>query len=141
VLGEWVGTYTCAQGLTGLTLTIAEATLTSARALFHFYADPRNPRVPTGCFMMDGKYDPASGQLRLDGGDWLLRPGGYRVVSFEGEVDAEGRRRQSWRRWRSFSSRSEFSLATCPIQGIESLHRVCRDVGSIGWSRRRTHGA
>jgi outer membrane protein OmpA-like peptidoglycan-associated protein len=92
VLGQWVGIYTCAQGLTGLTLTIAEATPTSARALFHFYADPRNPRVPTGCFMMDGKYDPASGQLRLDGGDWLLRPGGYRVVSFEGEVDAEGRR-------------------------------------------------
>lgn len=92
VLGQWVGTYTCAQGLTGLTLTIAEATPTSARAVFHFYADPRNPRVPTGCFMMDGRYDPASGKLRLDGGDWLLRPAGYRVVSFEGEVDAEGRR-------------------------------------------------
>jgi outer membrane protein OmpA-like peptidoglycan-associated protein len=92
VLGQWVGTYTCAQGMTGLTLTVAEATPTSARALFHFYADPRNPRVPTGCFTMDGKYDPASGQLRLDGRDWLLRPGGYRVVSFDGEVDAEGRR-------------------------------------------------
>lgn len=92
VLGEWVGTYVCAQGLTGLTLSIAQATPTSAQALFHFYADPRNPKVPTGCFTMDGSYDPASGRLQLRGGDWLLRPGGYRVVSFDGEVDAEGRR-------------------------------------------------
>jgi outer membrane protein OmpA-like peptidoglycan-associated protein len=92
VIGEWVGTYTCAQGLTGLTLTIAEATPTRARALFHFYADPRNPRVPTGCFLMDGAYDPASGRLRLEGRDWLLRPGGYRVVHFDGDVDARGER-------------------------------------------------
>jgi outer membrane protein OmpA-like peptidoglycan-associated protein len=91
VLGEWVGTYTCAQGLTGLTLTIAEATPTRSQALFHFYADPRNPRVPTGCFVMDGSYDPATGRLRLDGRTWLVRPGGYQVVAFEGDVDAEGR--------------------------------------------------
>jgi len=91
VLGEWVGTYTCAQGLTGLTLTIAEATPTSARALFHFYADPSNPRVPTGCFTMHGDYDPSAGRLRLTGQDWLLRPGGYQVVSFDGIVDAEGK--------------------------------------------------
>ncbi|MEL1263624.1 OmpA family protein [Pseudoxanthomonas putridarboris] len=92
VLGEWVGTYVCAQGLTGLTLSIAEATPTQARALFHFYADPRNPKVPTGCFTMTGDYDPATGRLRLKGGDWLLHPSGYRVVSFDGLVDAEGRR-------------------------------------------------
>ena len=36
VVGPWVGTYVCAQGLTGLTLSIAEATPTQARALFHF---------------------------------------------------------------------------------------------------------
>lgn len=91
VLGEWVGTYICSQGLTGLTLTIAEATPTSALAMFHFYADPRNPRVPTGCFTMDGSYDPGSGRVLLRGRDWLMRPGGYRVVSFDGLVDAEGR--------------------------------------------------
>ena len=45
VLGPWVGTYVCSQGLTGLTLSITEATPTRASALFHFYADPRNPRV------------------------------------------------------------------------------------------------
>jgi outer membrane protein OmpA-like peptidoglycan-associated protein len=91
VLGQWVGTYTCGQGLTGLTLTVAEATPTSASALFHFYADPSNPRVPTGCFTMDGSYDPADGHLRLTGQDWLLRPSGYQLVSFDGSVDAEGK--------------------------------------------------
>lgn len=92
VLGPWVGTYVCAQGLTGLTLSITEATPTQARALFHFYADPRNPRVPTGCFTMTGNYEPSTGRLQLKGGDWLLRPAGYRVVSFDGHVDAAGRR-------------------------------------------------
>jgi len=91
VVGEWVGTYTCGQGLTGLTLTIADASPTSARALFHFYADPSNPRVPIGCFTMDGSYDPADGRLRLTGQDWLVRPSGYQVVSFDGIVDAEGK--------------------------------------------------
>lgn len=91
VLGPWVGTYVCSQGLTGLTLSITEATPTRASALFHFYADPRNPRVPTGCFTMDGTYDPASGRLQLKGREWLLKASGYRVVHFDGHVDAEGR--------------------------------------------------
>lgn len=91
VLGPWVGTYVCSQGLTGLTLSITEATPARAGALFHFYADPRNPRMPTGCFTMTGAYDPASGHLQLKGKEWLLKPGGYRVVHFDGHVDAEGR--------------------------------------------------
>lgn len=91
VLGEWVGTYVCAQGLTGLTLTISEATPTSARALFHFYADPRNPGVPTGCYTMNGGYDPETGRLQLEADEWLLRPRGYRLVNFDGEIDAEGK--------------------------------------------------
>ncbi|MGM0855862.1 MAG: OmpA family protein [Pseudomonadota bacterium] len=91
VLGKWVGTYTCAQGLTGVTLSIAEATSIRARAMFHFYADPRNPNVPSGCFTMDGNYEPSTGELQLKGSEWLLRPSNYRLVSFNGIIDAEGR--------------------------------------------------
>lgn len=90
VLGEWVGTYVCAQGLTGITLTIAEATPTTAKALFHFYADPANPRVPTGCYTMSGAYDPETGNLSLKGEEWINRPRGYVLVHFNGQVDAEG---------------------------------------------------
>lgn len=93
VIGEWVGTYTCAQGLTGITLTISEASAVSARAHFLFYADPRNTRrVPTGCFTMNGGYDPSTGRLQLKPESWLLRPGGYQLVGFTGDVDAAGSR-------------------------------------------------
>ncbi|MBA2781204.1 OmpA family protein [Billgrantia kenyensis] len=40
---------------------------------------------------MEGVYEPSTGLLQLSGRDWLLRPAGYRFVSFEGRVDAEGR--------------------------------------------------
>lgn len=89
ILGQWVGTYTCAQGLTGVTLTITEATPRSARALFHFYADPSNPLVPTGCFTQKGSYDEAAGHLTLSGERWLLRPPAYIVVGLDGDLDAE----------------------------------------------------
>jgi len=90
VIGHWKGTYTCAQGLTGITLTIAEATPTSARALFHFYADARNPGVPTGCFTMSGAYRPGDGTLRLRGREWIIKPPEYQTVGFYGVVDALG---------------------------------------------------
>ena len=90
LIGTWVGTYGCSQGLTGVTLTIAEATPKSVRALFHFYADPRNPKVPTGCFTMTGTYQANRKRLILVGDKWLQRPPGYEVVGFSGEIDPEG---------------------------------------------------
>lgn len=92
VIGVWEGTYTCAQGLTGITLTISQASPDRAQALFHFYADPRNPRVPTGCFSMAGSYQPDRNELRLVGKDWIMRPSGYVTVDFDGTIDALGSR-------------------------------------------------
>jgi outer membrane protein OmpA-like peptidoglycan-associated protein len=91
IIGAWTGTYVCRQGLTGVSLTIAEAAPGRARAMFHFYADPSNPGVPTGCTTMDGSYDPKVGTLRLNGRGWLLRPPSYQFVNFIGSVDAAGR--------------------------------------------------
>jgi hypothetical protein len=92
VQGSWSGEYVCNQGRTGLTLTIGRSDEDGVRALFHFYAAPGNPGVPQGCFEMAGRYDPASGDLRLKGGRWLLRPPGYVAVDFTGNVDAAGDR-------------------------------------------------
>lgn len=128
VLGEWVGTYVCAQGLTGLTLTIAEATPTSARALFHFYADPRNPRVPAGCFTMSGAYEPETGRLQLKGEDWLRRPGGYVVVGFDGEVDAEGKNFTGAVTLRSCGT---FELARAPSPAPETAQCVMPDPPAV----------
>ena len=92
VIGEWSGRYTCAQGITGVRVVVAEATPVSASALFHFFAVPENPRVPEGCFTLEGTYDSAAGRLELRGGDWLLRPSGYVTVDFLGQLDPAGRR-------------------------------------------------
>jgi len=52
----------CGSEPTSLPLRFAAVTSDAqtgpTSALFHFHADPSNPRVPTGCFMMDGSYDP-----------------------------------------------------------------------------------
>lgn len=90
--GTWSGEYTCNQGLTGVTLTITRGEPDDVQALFHFYASPGNPGVPEGCFEMAGRFDPTSGELRLDGGRWRLRPPGYVVVDFIGRLEAASSR-------------------------------------------------
>jgi hypothetical protein len=88
--GTWTGTYTCLQGRTGLTLTIDEASPERVRATFHFYADPSNPAVPSGCFSQTGRYDPASRRLTLAGGRWIVRPRDYETVGLTGTLDSAG---------------------------------------------------
>jgi hypothetical protein len=41
--GNWSGTYTCAQGLTGLRLAIFQTTASRVTAIFKFSADSTNP--------------------------------------------------------------------------------------------------
>jgi hypothetical protein len=90
--GRWQGTYYCAQGLTGVTLTI-RGTDAHAEALFHFYPVPQNPRVPIGCYTMRGHVD-SSEMVHLDSdeSDWILKPAGYVTVNFRGRF-SEGRQR------------------------------------------------
>lgn len=92
IIGPWVGTYTCGQGLTGISLTITEAHEGRAEALFHFYAVPENPGVPTGCFLQSGTYNAETRRVTLRGGRWLLQPPDYVTVGFSGQLDWAGRR-------------------------------------------------
>ena len=92
IIGPWVGTYTCGQGLTGISLTITEAREGRAEALFHFYAVPENPGVPTGCFLQSGTYNAETRRVTLRGGRWLLQPPDYVTVGFSGQLDRAGRR-------------------------------------------------
>ena len=91
----WEGSYDCAQGRTGLTLTLEEATLEeeagspgSITALFNFYAVPENPAVPVGCFEMSGLLDRRTRVVDLRAGRWLLRPFTYVVVDMQGTFNA-----------------------------------------------------
>ena len=86
--GTWQGNYTCSQGLTGLTLTMAPSTGGSARGVFRFYQVEGNPGVPDGCFEMSGTV--SGNQVRLQAGNWLYRPAGYVTVDLAGALDADG---------------------------------------------------
>lgn len=91
--GRWQGTYYCAQGLTGVTLTI-RGDDDNAEALFHFYPVPRNPNVPVGCYTMLGHVDTATQTINLvsDESHWILRPANYVTVNFRGRF-TDGRQR------------------------------------------------
>ena len=91
--GRWQGTYYCAQGLTGVTLTI-RGDDERAEALFHFYPVPENPDVPVGCYTMFGNVDTATGRINLESDEsrWILRPANYVTVNFRGRFSG-GRHR------------------------------------------------
>jgi hypothetical protein len=86
--GAWRGSYTCAQGVTGLTLTV-ETGPAGVTALFDFHAVPENPQVPTGRFKMVGFYDSRTRVLVLDPREWVVQPPGYLTVGIRTHVDLE----------------------------------------------------
>lgn len=84
-VGTWQGKYGCAQGLTGLTLTVDSDISGDVSAVFEFYEVPENPGTPNGSFNMAGTYE--DGQLSLVGTDWIDQPEGYVVVDYESNTD------------------------------------------------------
>jgi hypothetical protein len=85
--GSWHGTYVCAQGVTGLTLTIKPSGLRSVTAVFSFYPVPRNPTVPSGEFTMTGDLRQRAGHLQLIADTWTKRPPNYVMVGLDGGYD------------------------------------------------------
>jgi hypothetical protein len=77
--GVWEGVYGCAQGLTGLRLTVEPERDDVVQAVYEFYAPPENPEVPSGSYRMEGTYDEER-ELSLHGTEWIERPGGYVMV-------------------------------------------------------------
>ena len=88
IAGEWVGTYECPQGLTGVTLTIS-GNSADLDATFSFYAHPSNPDVPSGSFSMDGSLG-CGGNLVLFGRNWIVQPDGYNSLDITGSAPADG---------------------------------------------------
>lgn len=95
VFGTWKGTYTCAQGLTGMTLTITQGQVQSQTrnggidAVLDFYAVPSNPSVPSGVGTLQGTY--TAGNLTLT---WQAftgtPPGGYVGIDLKGSLSGSG---------------------------------------------------
>ncbi len=87
IVGVYVGTYTCSQGVTGLRLTIRSIGASAYEATFDFYPTRENPGVPSGSAVFSGAYAEASRTLRLDGQRWVQRPGGYNLITLDGRFD------------------------------------------------------
>lgn len=87
--GNWQGTYTCAQGKTGLTLTIDRQDGSTFSGVFQFYPLRENITVPEGCFTVSGRIR-SGGALDITGSKWIKRPDGYITVDLHGRVGQGG---------------------------------------------------
>ncbi len=85
--GTWEGSYTCAQGETGLRLTMTAREDGSVDAQFAFFALPANPNVPSGSFSMVGSH--AREGLTLTQSRWIDQPPGYAMIDLNGDVPAD----------------------------------------------------
>lgn len=85
--GVWTGSYVCAQGETGVQLTIRDVG-SRLWAVFAFSALPENPDVPSGAFEMTGCLLQGRTVI-LNAGRWLDRPGDYEVVHLRGAKRTE----------------------------------------------------
>lgn len=81
---EYVGTYTCVQGLVALRLRVLDRGPGVQRVIFSFGPLPENPDIPGGEFLMTGHVDPATGLLSLVPSRWLERPPGYAMIGLSG---------------------------------------------------------
>jgi len=87
--GNWQGSYVCAQGHTGLTLTIDRQAGRDFSGVFHFYALRDNIKVPEGCFTVSGRIV-GSRQVEIKGATWIRQPTGYITVNLHGRVASDG---------------------------------------------------
>lgn len=89
ISGVYQGRYVCAQGVTGLTLSVEGTMEGFVSARFDFYAVPENPGVPSGSYTMTGRYYTDS-SLLLSPERWIQRPSGYVMVSLSGKILRQG---------------------------------------------------
>jgi hypothetical protein len=91
---EWRGTYTCAQGVTALQLSLDRTCPNDAECrfagVFRFGGVPENPGVPDGAYRITGTMTTdARDELVITAlpGEWLDQPEGYEPVGFTATSD------------------------------------------------------
>jgi hypothetical protein len=94
ISGDWVGTYTCNQGLTNLDLKITRAKqdniADNISAVFDFSANQSNPSVPSGSYTLKGFYNPSTHTINLLEDAWINQPAGFTMVGLEGKMSEDG---------------------------------------------------
>ena len=87
ISGQWIGTYTCSQGVTGVTVAL-DQTGNKVVADFFLYPIPENPNVPRGMSRYVGDFNSTSRRTNFPEGTWINKPGScWRAFGFHGEFD------------------------------------------------------
>ena len=89
--GSWVGKYTCAQGVTGLTLTIAESADGGLSGIFDFYPVLGSSRFPEGSYSGAVTAGP-DGSFEFEPQRWISQPPGFTAVALSGHYLADAQR-------------------------------------------------
>lgn len=87
ILGVWKGKYSCAQGITGVTLVLDQNDKNKKiiDGTFVFYPTRLNPQVPNGSFTMRGALTPEK-ELILIPQKWIDHPFLYEMISMDGRI-------------------------------------------------------
>jgi hypothetical protein len=91
--GSWVGKYICAQGVTGLTLTIAESAGGQLSGIFDFYPVPGGPHFPEGSYSGTVTAGPDR-SFEFKPQRWISQPSGFTAVALSGHYVADAQRLQ-----------------------------------------------
>ena len=86
-LGEWNGSYICAQGSTGGTLQISHLHGKDFEGVFKFYPTVKSPSVPAGSYAVYGQYDRDSQRILVNPGKWIQRPKNFYNTIMVGSFD------------------------------------------------------
>jgi hypothetical protein len=97
ISGEWVGTYTCSQRITGVTVVI-DQTRNTVIADFHLYPPSENSDIPReykryegsgGRATYKGDFNSISRYVRFPEGEWSGESPGFlwRAFGFQGQFD------------------------------------------------------
>jgi hypothetical protein len=90
MIGEWRGSYVCAQGTTALSLSIDKEAGEAFSGYFHFYPPPpRKPKANEGCYSVEG-HRSADGRVVVTAVRWIFQPPSYVTVDLDGQLAAAG---------------------------------------------------
>ncbi len=86
LVGTWRGSYVCAQGSTGLNLTINSQSEGNFSGYFHFFPQRKNLLAKEGCYTVSGHIDEQN-YVIIEAGRWITRPEGYVTVGLDGSLE------------------------------------------------------
>jgi hypothetical protein len=92
LIGTYRGSYTAAQGLTGLTLEVYKNDAGAVEAIFEFYPDPGNPYnhlIKSGKYVCSVNFDSNATTYSITGFRWIEQPSTYFFVDLEGSLSEE----------------------------------------------------